>query len=471
LALLCVTQFVLDLDVSIIGVALPSIGETFGFSEAGLQWIFNAYVIAFGGLLLLGGRLGDLFGQRRVFAGGFLVLTLASLLAGLAPTAGVLIAGRALQGLGAALVAPTALAMILGLFAEPGERARAFGFWGASAAAGGSAGVFLGGVLTEWLDWRWVFLVNVPVGALVLLLVPALLRRERPRRGGVDAAGALSVTGALVLAVYAVVTANDAGGWATARTLGLLASAMLLLVAFVLVQWARREPLVPLGIFRAPNLSAGNAAMALLGASWVPLWFFLNLYLQRVLGYGALESGLALLPLTLAIMVGMVGVAGRVAGRFGPKPTLAAGQSLLALSLVLLALAPTDGGYLIHVLPATLITALGVAFSFVPATAVGTSGARPEEAGLASGLINTSYRVGSALGLAALTAVAGSFTPSAQTAGGEIAALNAGYHAAFIGAAAVAALGALVALAFVRDRPRDVRGPERDARARKGAAR
>jgi EmrB/QacA subfamily drug resistance transporter len=469
LALLCVTQFVLDLDVSIIGVALPSIGETFGLSEAGLQWVFNAYVIAFGGLLLLGGRLGDLFGQRRVFAGGFLVLTLASLLAGLAPTAGVLVAGRALQGLGAALVAPTALAMILGLFAEPSERARAFGFWGASAAAGGSAGVFLGGVLTEWLDWRWVFLVNVPVGALVLLLVPALLRRERPRRGGVDAAGALSVTGALVLAVYAVVTANDAG-WATARTLGLLAGAALLLAAFVLVQRARRDPLVPLGIFRVPNLSAGNAAMALLGASWVPLWFFLNLYLQQVLGYGALESGLALLPLTLAIMVGMVGVAGRVAGRFGPKPTLVAGQSLLALSLVLLALAPAEGGYLVHVLPATLITALGVAFSFVPATAVGTSGARPEEAGLASGLINTSYRVGSALGLAALTAVAASFTPSPQTAGGEIVALNAGYHAAFLGAAAVA-LGALVALAFVRDRPRDAKGSGRYARAGEGAAR
>jgi len=451
LFLLCAAQFIVILDTSIIGVALPAIQRALGFSQEGLSWIFNAYVIAFGGLLLLGGRLSDLFGQRRVFMLGFVTLTLASLLAGLAPSQGVLLAGRALQGLGAALIAPAALTIVMSLFAPwPTELARALGFWGAAAAAGGTAGVFLGGVITEWLSWRWTFLVNVPLGVLVLAFSPSLIRRGLVRRGGVDYASALAVTGALVLAVYAVVTAEGAG-WASAQTVGLLAVAAALLAAFVVIQRRRREPLVPLRIFAAPNLSAANVVMALLAGAWIPLWFFLNLYLQQVLGYSAFRGGLALLPMTVAIMVLMVGFTERFIGRFGVKANLVAGLLLLAVSLVLFANTPVDGRFVAHVLPASLLAALGMSLSYIPATISGMSGARPEETGLASGLINTSYQIGSALGLAAMVAVASGRTAGRLAAGTQhVAALNSGFHAAFLGAAAVAAGGALLTLVALR---------------------
>ncbi len=447
LALLCAAQFIVILDTSIIGVALPSIQQALGIAQGDLQWVFNAYVIAFGGLLLLGGRLSDLFGQRRIFMAGFAILTGASLLAGMAPDDTTLLAGRALQGLGAALIAPSALTALMMLFTDPRELSKALGFWGASAAAGGTAGVFLGGVITEWLSWRWTFLINVPMGVAVLLLAPMLLQRGARRQGSVDIAGALSVTGAVVAAVSAIVGAEQVG-WGSARTLGLLSVAAMLLVAFVLIQRSVRAPLVPLRIFRAPNLTAGNLVMALLAAAWIPLWFFLNLYLQQVLGLSAFKGGLALLPMTLAIMALMMAVTARVVNRFGFKPTLVAGLLLLVGSLVLLAQAPAAGSFVAHVLPASLIAALGMSLAYIPATMAAMSGAAPEEMGLASGLVNTSYQVGSALGLAAMVAVSGAWTASAGGTGPE--ALTAGFHAGFVGAAAFAALAALLTLAWLR---------------------
>ncbi|MGI9089680.1 MAG: MFS transporter [Gemmatimonadaceae bacterium] len=459
LFLLCAAQFIVILDTSIIGVALPAIQRALGFSQEGLSWIFNAYVIAFGGLLLLGGRLSDLFGSRRIFMLGFLTLTVASLVAGLAPSQGVLIAGRALQGLGAALIAPAALTIVMSLFAtRPPELGKALGFWGAAAAAGGTAGVFLGGVITQWLSWRWTFLINVPLGLVVLALSPTLLSPGQIRRGSVDYAGAIAVTGALVVAVYAIVAAPDAG-WMSVRTIGLLVIAAVLLGAFFMIQRRRHEPLIPLRIFAAPNLSAANVVMATLAGAWIPLWFFLNLYLQQVLGYSAFRGGLALLPMTLAIMILMVGFTERFIGRFGIKPNLVAGLVLMAAALLLFAQTPVEGSFVAHVLPASLLAALGMSLAYIPGTIMGMSGARQEETGLASGLINTSYQIGSALGLAAMVAAAtartageasGAGMSTALGASARVAALNAGFHMAFTGAAIIAAIGAVLALVWIR---------------------
>lgn len=447
LALLCAAQFIVILDTSIIGVALPAIQTQLGFSPGGLSWIFNAYVIAFGGLLLLGGRLSDLFGARRIFTTGFVILTAASLLAGLANSQELLLTGRALQGVGAALIAPAALTIVMRLFAHNGaELGKAFGFWGAAAAAGGSAGVFLGGVITEWLAWPWTFLINVPLGLLVLALIPAVLRKSPRSTGRVDWLGAITVTGALVTLVYAIVTAETVG-WASAQILILLAVAAVLLVIFLVIQAARREPLLPLAIFKAPNLAAGNLVMGLLGAAWIPLWFFLNLYLQQILGLSALSSGLALLPMTVMIMVVMVGFSGRLIGRFGPKANLIIGMLLMGAALLLFANLPTDGSFWVNVLPASLLAALGMALAYIPATMSGMSGAKPEETGLASGLINTTYQVGSAVGLAVMVAMAASVAPHA---GAEPADLLPGFQTAFFGAAVAAFLGAAATLVFVR---------------------
>jgi len=342
LALIAVAQFLVIMDTSIIGVALPEIQRAIGFSQAELSWVFNAYVVAFGGLLLLGGRLADLYGARRVFALGFAILTGASLLTGVATSEALLLAGRALQGLGSALIAPAALTMLMMLFShDPKELTRAMALYGAAAPAGGTAGVFLGGLLTDWIDWRWVFFVNVPVGLLVLAATTGVLPAGLARRGSLDVVGALSVTAALSLAVYGIVRAPEVG-WGAAETLLVLGAAVALLALFVGVQAARREPLMPLSIWTAPNLAAANGAMALLGAAWIPMWFFLNLYLQQVLGYGAFEGGLALLPMTVTIMVLMVGVTARVVGRFGFKAPLVVGMLVLAAGVAWLSLAPVE---------------------------------------------------------------------------------------------------------------------------------
>src|ERR671916_1690711 len=306
LAVLSLAQFLIIMDTSIIGVALPEIQQQFGFTQSDLQWIFSAYVIVFGALLLLGGRVSDIIGQRRIFIIGFAILTAASVVAGLASSGTILIAARALQGIGAALIAPAALSIVMSLFTIPAERNKAMGFWGAAAPAGGTAGVFLGGILTAYVDWTWVFLINVPIGIAVLALTHSLIPQGIRQKGRVDYLGAISITGALILLVYAVVTANDAG-WTSLQTVSLLSTSAALLGAFTIIQKRSREPLMPLRIFKTPNLLASNIVMALLGAAWIPMWFFLNLYLQQVQGYGAFESGLALLPMTAAIMALMIG--------------------------------------------------------------------------------------------------------------------------------------------------------------------
>ena len=465
LTLLALAQFLVIMDTSIIGVALPEIQQALNFTQSDLSWVFNAYVIAFGGLLLLGGRPTDLYGARRIFLSGFAILTGASLLTGLAETANLLLVGRALQGLGSALIAPAALTLLMTLFAhDPKELTKALALYGAAAPAGGTAGVFLGGVLTEWLDWRWVFLVNIPIGLAVLAVSTSLLPPLASRRGSLDIAGALSVTAALSLAVFAIVRA-PAVGWGTTETIVELIAASGLLAAFAAIQVRRAEPLMPLTILRAPNLAAANAAMALLGAAWVPMWFFLNLYLQQVLGFGSFEGGAALLPMTLTIMLLMVGVTAKVIGRYGFKPTIIAGMVTLAAGMGLLSLVRPDGSFTVDVLSATLIAAVGMSLAYIPAMLAALSGAKPEQGGLASGIVNTTYQIGSALGLAVMTAIA---TGRGSDQIGNPAALVDGFSAAFLGAAAIALAGAGLTGLWLRT-PRQLaeRGPTASSSSRR----
>jgi EmrB/QacA subfamily drug resistance transporter len=458
LAVLSLAQFLIIMDTSIIGVALPEIQQQFGFSQSELQWIFSAYVIVFGALLLLGGRLSDIIGQRRIFVIGFAILTAASVLAGLASSGNILIAARALQGIGAALIAPSALSIVMNLFTIPAERNKAMGFWGAAAPAGGTAGVFLGGIITAYVDWSWVFLINVPIGIAVLALSGVVLPRGsnnniKKQTGRVDYPGALSITGALVLLVYAIVTANDAG-WSSLQTVFLLLISAGLLGAFIMIQKRSRDPLIPLRIFKTTNLLASNIVMALLGAAWIPMWFFLNLYLQQVQGYGAFESGLALLPMTAAIMALMIGASSRLIRRLGVKHSLVVGLGLLAVAMLMFVATPstTDGSFATHVLPASLIAAGGMSLAYIPALMSAVSHARKEESGLASGIVNTSYQIGSALGLAIVVAIASAQTLLDENNGvGSINALNNGYHLAFTIAAIVAAIAAIVAYVAIRE--------------------
>lgn len=447
LAVIALAQFMVIMDTSIIGVALPRIQTDVGFTPDSLSWVFNAYVIALGGLLLLGGRLADLFGAKRVFSAGWVVLAAGSLAAGLADSTGVEIAARAAQGAGAALIAPAALTLLMMLFgANPKELMKAFSIYGAAAPAGGTAGVFLGGVLTEWASWPWVFYINIPIALLVLAVTPALMPGAPVRRGSIDLAGALTATGGLALTVFSIVRAPEEG-WGSATTLLTLGGGLVLVGAFVAIQSTRREPLMRLSILRTPNLAAANLAQLLLGAAWIPMWFFLNLYLQQVLGYGAFEGGAALLPMTVTIMVLMVVVAPKVIARFGPKAPIVTGMLLLAAGMAGLSLVRADGTFAAGVLPASLIAAAGMALAFIPSLGTAISAAKPEEGGLASGIVNTSYQVGSALGLAVMTAVA-SAHGSDQL--GDPGALTDGYSAAFLGAAAVAVVGGLLAAVLLR---------------------
>ncbi|MCM0674121.1 MFS transporter [Micromonospora phytophila] len=449
LGLIALAQFMVIMDTSIIGVALPRMQTDLGFSPENLSWVFNAYVVAFGGLLLLGGRLSDLFGARRMFTAGWLILLVGSAAAGLADNVAVELAARAVQGTGAALIAPSALTLLMMLFgAEPRELTRALALYGAAAPAGGTAGVFLGGVITEYVSWPWVFYINIPIALLAVLATPALMPAGDARRGSLDVAGALTVTAGLGAAVYAIVRAPEVG-WTSAQTWLVLAGAVAALVAFVAIQAARREPLMRLSIFRAPNLAAANVAQLLLGAAWIPMWFYLNLYLQQVLGYSAFPSGAALLPMTVLIMVGMIAVAPRAINRFGPKPMAVTGLAVLAAGLGWLALIRPDGTFVADVLPASLVAALGMSLAFIPSLGTAISSARPEEGGLASGIVNTSYQVGSALGLAAMTAVAASYGADQL---GDLPALTDGYSAAFIGAGVIAAAGAVIAAITLRTR-------------------
>jgi EmrB/QacA subfamily drug resistance transporter len=439
------------MDTSIIGVALPEIQQQFGFSQSELQWIFSAYVIVFGALLLLGGRLSDIIGHRKIFVIGFAILTAASVLAGLAPNGTMLIAARALQGIGAALIAPSAMSILMSLFTIPSERNKAMGFWGAAAPAGGTAGVFLGGIITTYVDWSWVFLINVPIGIAVLALTWKLIPQGIRQKGRVDYLGAISITGALILLVYAIVTANDAG-WSSLQTVSLLLTSAALLGAFTIIQKRSREPLMPLRIFKTSNLLASNIVMALLGAAWIPMWFFLNLYLQQIQGYGPFESGLALLPMTAAIMALMIGASSKMIGRLGLKHSLVAGLGLLAVAMLMFAATPSSkASFIIHVLPASLVAAVGMSLAYIPALMSAVRHARKEESGLASGIVNTSYQIGSALGLAIMVAIASSQTLLDQNSGiGSIDVINNGFHLAFIAASIVAAVAALVAFVAIK---------------------
>jgi EmrB/QacA subfamily drug resistance transporter len=459
--LIAAAQFVVIMDTSIIGVALPDLQRELGFTPESLSWVFNAYVIAFGGLLLLGGRLADIFGARTIFVTGWLVLIAGSILAGAAGNAGVEIAGRAIQGTGAALIAPAALTMLMILFGGTAELPKAFAVYGAAAPIGGTAGVFLGGVLTEYASWPWVFYITVPIAVLVLAFTArALPQTLRRAAGSIDIAGAITVTGGLAAVVYAIVRAPEIG-WLTAPTLVVLAAGIVLLAAFFLIQSRSRHPLLRLGLLRAPQLGSANVAQLLLGAAWVSMWFFLNLYLQQVLGAGAFAAGAALLPMTGLIVLGMVALAPRLQARFGAKSMIVTGLLLLAVGLGWLALARPDGTYLTDVLPASLVAALGMSLAFVPSLGAAIGAAPPAETGVAAGLVSTSYQIGSALGLAALTAVSAGITG----AGASRVALTSGYSAAFLGAAIVAAAGAVIALATMRQPRAHAPEPQKAAAA------
>jgi EmrB/QacA subfamily drug resistance transporter len=450
LVVLCLGDLMIVLDTTIVNVALPSIREDLRFSETSLAWVVNAYLLTFGGFLLLGGRLGDLFGHRRLFLLGISLFTAASLACGLATSQTALVAARAVQGLGGAVVAAVALSLIMLLFTEPAERAKAMGVIGFVAAGGGSIGVLLGGVLTDVLDWHWVFLVNLPVGAAVFALSLALIpgRQEKQTAGSLDVAGAVTVTASLMLAVYAIVNGNEAG-WMSARTVGLLAVAAGLLAAFLVVEARVHAPLVPLRLFRLRNVATANIVGVLWSAAMFAWFFLAALYLQLVLGYSPLEVGLAFLPANLIMGAFSLGLSARLVMRFGVRPPLASGMVLVAVGLALFARAPVDGSFAFDVLPAMLILGLGVGVAMNPVLLAAMSDVAPEESGLASGVVNTSFMMGGALGLAVLASLASSHTDGLLASGdGPLAALNGGYGLAFLVgagfAAAAAVLGALL---------------------------
>ncbi|MEE4492404.1 MFS transporter [Streptomyces sp. BE230] len=456
LALIALAQFVVIMDTSIIGVALPEIQRDLGFSQENLSWVFNAYVVAFGGLLLLGGRLSDLFGAKRLFVAGWVVLAVGSAVAGLAGEAWTELVGRAVQGAGSALIAPAALTLLMTLFGgRPQELTKAFALYGAAAPAGGTAGVFLGGLITQYASWQWVFWINIPVALGVLLVTPGVMPAAAARRGSVDWLGAVTVTLGLAVTVYGVVRAPETG-WGSADTWLVLAGGLLLIGAFVAIQARRRAPLMRLGIWRSPGLAGANLAQLLMAAAWIPMWFFLNLYLQQVLGLEAFASGAALLPMTAAIMLMMIVLAPRLIARFGPKPLIVTGLLALAAGMVWLSFVRPDGSFVVDVLPASLLAAVGMSLAFIPSLGTALAIPDPAEGGLASGIVNTSYQVGSALGLAAMTAVA-----AANGAGelGNPQALTDGFSAAFLGAAALALAGALASALTLRT-------PDRAAAAR-----
>jgi EmrB/QacA subfamily drug resistance transporter len=450
LLILCLGDLMIVLDVTIVGVALPSIRADLGFSEESLAWVVNAYLITFGGFLLLGGRLGDLLGHRRLFLAGVALFTLASVVCGFSSSQGMLIGARAVQGVGGAVVSAVALSLMMTLFTEPTERTKAMGIFGFVASGGGSLGVLLGGILTDALDWHWIFLVNIPVGVLVVVLTLVVIPSARVEAAGarLDVAGAATVTASLVIAVYAIVNGNEVG-WLTARTLGLLAASLLLLAIFLAIEARVGSPLVPLRLFRLPNIAVSNT-VGVLWAGAMFAWFFLTaLYLQLVLGYSPLEVGLAFLPGNLIMGAMSIGLSARLVLRYGVRRPLAVGLLLAAIGLLLLARAPVNGDFAIDILPSMILLGLGAGMAFNPVLLAAMSCVEPKDAGLASGLVNTSFMMGGALGLAVLASLAASRTDTLLADGeSQAAALTGGYHIAFlvgaIFAAAAAGLGALL---------------------------
>jgi EmrB/QacA subfamily drug resistance transporter len=457
LVLLAAAQFVVVLDASIVNVALPSIGRDLHFAQDQLSWVINAYTLTFGGFLLLGGRLADLLGRRRLFIIGLIVFSVASFAGGIAQSSGWLIAARAVQGLGAALLSPAALALLTTIFTEGRDRNTALGVWGAVAGSGGAVGVLLGGMLTQWAGWEWVLFVNVPIGLTAAALAPRLLPESRtsgPRH--FDIAGAVTVTAGLSLLVYALVDANNAG-WGSLQTIGLGAIALALIAAFVLIELRAKAPLVPFpGIFRIRTITGINITALFIAMALFSMFFFVSLYMQQVLGYDALKAGLSYLPLAVGIIIS-ASVASTAVTRFGFKPVLIFGLTLTAGGLVWFAQMSPHGSYLSDILGPSLLSAFGLGFAFVPMMAAAIAGVNHDEAGLASGLINTSQQVGGALGLAILATIAVNRTDHAmQVAGGNPAALPSalthGFQVALTVGAGFAIVGALLAMVLISGR-------------------
>ena len=454
LALIVTAQFMVILDVAIVNVALPSIKTDLGFSQENLQWVISAYAILFGGVLLLGGRLADLLGRRRLFIAGLGLFAVSSLLCGLAWSEASLIGFRALQGLGGALLAPAALSLLMTTFAEGRERNLALGIYGAASGSGAAAGVLLGGLLTSYLSWSWIFFINVPVGVAAIAVTPVLLRESRAdlEHRHFDFAGASSVTAGLMLLVYAMTRATS-DGWGSTSTLGLLAGAVALIGAFVAIEFRSRYPLLPLRIFRSRNLSAANGAMAIVGGVAFSEFFLLTLYLQDVLRYSAVESGLAFVAFAGTVVV-TSNIAQWVTGRFGVRPTLTFGLLLSALSVGLLTRLPVHGVYFRDLFPAFVLGGAGMGLSFVPVTIAGLTGVERADAGVASGLINTSRQIGGAIGLAAVSAIA-----AATTHGSSAAALDHGFQTGLYALTGLLLVGAVLVVTLVRP-PRAAAEPE-----------
>jgi EmrB/QacA subfamily drug resistance transporter len=458
LIVLCLGDLMIVLDATIVNVALPSIRADLGFSEASLAWVVNAYLLTFGGFLLLGGRLGDIYGHRRLFLAGIVLFTAASLACGLATTQGMLVGARAVQGIGGAIVSAVALSLIMTLFTETAERTKAMGVFGFVAAGGGTVGVLLGGVLTDVLNWHWIFLVNIPIGVAVYLLSLRLL----PGGDGVaaesrlDVAGAITVTASLMVAVYAIVNGNEIG-WTTAQTLGLLGVAAVLMGVFLVIEARVESPLVPLRLFRLRNLATANVVGVLWSAGMFA-WFFLSaLYLQLVLGYSPLEVGLAFVPTTLIMAGFSLGLSAKIVMRFGIRGPLAVGMLLATLGLVSFSRAPVDGNLLVDVMPGMILLGIAGGIAFNPLLLAAMSDVDQTEAGLASGVVNTAFMMGGALGLAVLASVAAARTDSLEASGeSALSALNGGYSLAFlVGALFTASAGAL-SLLLLRSSPEPV---------------
>jgi len=452
LYVLCLASLMIVLDVTIVGVALPSIRQDLGFSETSLAWVVNGYLLTYGGFLLLGGRLGDIFGHRRLFLAGIGLFTVASLACGLATTQWFLVGARSVQGLGGAVASAVSLSLMMSLFTEPAERAKAMGIFGFVASGGGSIGVLLGGVLTDTLNWHWIFLVNFPIGVLVVLLTLRLL--PAPPAGAIggrlDVAGAVTVTSSLMLAVYAIVNGNQEG-WTSARTLGVLGAATALLAAFLTIESRVRVPLMPLRLFRLRNIATANV-VGVLWAAAMFAWFFMSaLYLQLVLGYSPLQVGLAFLPANLIMGALSIGLSAKLVMRYGIKAPLATGLLLAATGLALFVRAPVDGSFVVDVLPSMILLGFGAGMAFNPVLLAAMSDVDPAEAGLASGFVNTSFMMGGALGLAALASIAASRTESLTASGdGRLVALTGGYHVAFLVGAVFAVAAAALGAALLR---------------------
>ncbi len=449
---LCLGSFMIVLDTTIVNVALPSIRADLGFTDSALAWVVNAYMLFFGGFLLLGGRLGDIYGRRRLFVSGIAVFTIASLAAGLSSAQPALIAARAAQGLGGAIVSAAGLSLMMTLFTKPADLAKAMGIVGFISAGGGSVGVLLGGILTSVLGWHAVFMVNIPVGIAVYVAALRLVPASRPAAYGarLDVAGAIAVTASLMLAVYAIVNGNEAG-WTSGQTVGLIGAATAVFAAFLAIESRVSEPLMPLALFRRRNLATANV-MGVLWAAAMFAWFFLSaLYLQLVLRYEPLQVGLAFLPGNLVMAVFSVGVSAKLVTRYGLRAPLATGLVLAGLGLALLVRAPIDGSYFVDVFPSMILLGVGAGIAFNPMLIVAMTDVEPERSGLASGLVNTSFMMGGALGLAFLASLAAARTGGALEAGAtQVAALTDGYHAAFAVGAAFAIGAATLAVKVLR---------------------